>query len=521
MNKATCFPGSTKTYVPNPWVKENSFRDATHSPSLDRPAWESVRLGFPQILWESARGEQVAKTSEAVWKMAWGNIRPATAENGFLRDYADTAFNGCLFLWDSVFITMFWRYGRRVWDATGTLDNLYAKQHPDGFISRQISGSDGLDQFPRHDPSATGPDVAAWAEWEHFLATGDKDRLSQVFPALAGFTRWMRRNRTWPDGSYWASGWASGMDDQPRRPDAFLTKPPEGIDGFHSNFDHGHMSWVDACFQALLANRMLVRIADTLGIGDRAVEFREEAARLAKWCSRHLWDSQTRFFHDRMRDGSLARHLKSIGAYWALLAGGVGPRRLRGFLAHLSDEGAFNRPHRVPSLSADSTGYREDGGYWCGAVWSPTTAMIVRGLELAGHPDPAHAIALNHLDNVVDCHAETGTFFECYGPEKHAAGIHRRDFVGWTGLAPTSLLMEHVFGLRPNAVANRLVWNIRLTDGHGVQKYPFGADGEMDLYCPPRRSMDETPRPIIRSTRPVEIEIRWRSGRLKLTAGDQ
>jgi glycogen debranching enzyme len=250
------------------------------------------------------------------------------------------------------------------------------------------------------------------------------------------------------------------------------------------------------------------------------VEFREEAARLAKWCSRHLWDSQTRFFHDRMRDGSLARHLKSIGAYWALLAGGVGPRRLRGFRAHLSDEGAFNRPHRVPSLSADSTGYREDGGYWCGAVWSPTTAMIVRGLELAGHPDPAHAIALNHLDNVVDCHAETGTFFECYAPEKHAAGIHRRDFVGWTGLAPTSLLMEHVFGLRPNAVANRLVWNIRLTDGHGVQKYPFGADGEMDLYCPPRRSMDETPRPMIRSTRPVEIEIRWRSGRLKMTAGD-
>lgn len=520
MSNRTCFPGAPKTYVPNPWVAQNSFLSTPREPSRPRPPWKSVRDFFPQIVWESDAGQRAAKTSEAVWKMAWGNIRPATPENGFLRDYADTAFNGCLFLWDSVFITMFWRYGRRVWDALGTLDNLYARQHPDGFISRQISGTDGLDHFPRHDPSATGPDVAAWAEWEHYLATGDRDRLGRVFPALAGFTRWMRRNRTWPDGSYWATGWASGMDDQPRRADAFLTRPPEGVDGFHSNFDHGHMSWVDACFQALLANRTLVRMARELGIAHQAAEFHEESARLAKWCSRHLWDSGTNFFHDRMRNGSLARHIKSIGAYWALLAGGVGPRRLPGFLAHLSDGNAFARPHRVPSLSADSTGYREDGGYWCGAVWSPTTAMIVRGLELAGRHELAHAIALNHLENVSDCHEATGTFFECYAPEEHASGIHRRDFVGWTGLAPTSLLMEHVFGLRPKALQNRLVWDIRLTDGHGVRKYPFGGNAEMDLYCPPRNSPDETPRPVIHSTHPVEVEIRWPGGQLHLVAGD-
>lgn len=519
MTNHTCFPGATKTYVPNPWVTQNSFRTMPRETPGHRPPWESVRDKFPQIIWESATGERAAKTSEAVWEMAWGNIRPATEQNGFVRDYADTAFNGCLFLWDSVFITMFWRYGRRVWDAMGTLDNLYAKQHPDGFISREISGTDGLDHFPRHDPNATGPDVAAWAEWEHYLATGDTDRLRRVFPALAAFTRWMRRNRTWPDGSYWATGWASGMDDQPRRHDSFLTDPPVGMDGFHPNFDHGHMSWVDTCFQALLANRMLVRIANTLGIEKGATEFREEATRLAKWCSRYLWDPQTRFFHDRMRDGSLARHLKSIGAYWALLAGGIGHQRLPHFLSHLADKRAFDRPHQVPSLSADSTGYREDGGYWCGAVWSPTTAMVLRGLELAGRKPLAHTIALNHLENVSDCHAKTGTFFECYAPETHAAGIHRRDFVGWTGLAPTSLLMEHVFGLRPDGITNTLCWDIHLTDGHGVRRYPFGAETEMELYCPPRLSATEPPRPVIHSTRPVHVDIRWPGGHLTMTAG--
>jgi len=55
-----------------------------------------------------------------------------------------------------------------------------------------------------------------------------------------------------------------------------------------------------------------------------------------------------------------------------------------------------------------------------------------------------------HLENVC----------ECYAPEPPAIGIQRRDFVGWTGLAPTSLLMENVFGLRANALSNTLFWNI-------------------------------------------------------------
>jgi hypothetical protein len=84
---------------------------------------------------------------------------------------------------------------------------------------------------------------------------------------------------------------------------------------------------------------------------------------------------------------------------------------------------------------------------------------------------------------------------ECYAPEPPAIGIQRRDFVGWTGLAPTSLLMEHVFGLRANALSNTLFWNINLTDGHGVRRYPLRTDTQVDIYYPPRRSPTVRPRP--------------------------
>jgi hypothetical protein len=79
-------------------------------------------------------------------------------------NFIDTAFNNCLFMWDSAFILLFaryrthththtartarteyafvlmnavaspaGRYGSRAFDFQRTLDNFYAKQHPDGY----------------------------------------------------------------------------------------------------------------------------------------------------------------------------------------------------------------------------------------------------------------------------------------------------------------------------------------------------------------------------------------------------
>ena len=95
----------------------------------------------------------------------------------------DTAFNDCLFMWDSAFILAFGRYGRRAFDFQRTLDNLYAKQHADGFICREIGTLDGLDRFERFDPASTGPNAVSWSEWEHYMSTGDRERLSRVFPS--------------------------------------------------------------------------------------------------------------------------------------------------------------------------------------------------------------------------------------------------------------------------------------------------------------------------------------------------
>jgi hypothetical protein len=82
-----------------------------------------------------------------VWELAFKNFRQATPQNRFYFDFSATAFNNATFLWDSAFITLFGRNGRRAWQFQNKLNNFFAKHHPDGFICREICEADGEDRF--------------------------------------------------------------------------------------------------------------------------------------------------------------------------------------------------------------------------------------------------------------------------------------------------------------------------------------------------------------------------------------
>jgi glycogen debranching enzyme len=163
------------------------------------------------------------------------------------------------------------------------------------------------------------------------------------------------------------------------------------------------------------------------------------------------WNEESAFYHDELVDGTLSE-VRTIGAYWALLAGAVPRERVAPFVGHLEDPAGFGRPHRVPSLSADHPEYDPGGGYWLGGVWPPTNYMVLRGLDRAGYHDLAHGISREDLDRVVRVFGDTGTLWENYAPERAAPGNRAKgDFVGWSGLAPIAGLLEYVMGLRADA----------------------------------------------------------------------
>lgn len=485
-------------YVDNPFVRENVFLDKEYVPR-PLPLLDEVKEDLPQPIWE--HHDDVIDCYWKTWEIAFGNLRKPEKHSGFVSNYVTTGFNNHIFMWGHVFMSMYWKYASQVFPYHESLENFYSKQHRDGYISREIDEFDGSEMFARFDLSSTGPHIFPWAEWSYFQISGDKERLASVFPVLVANKQWIMKHRTWQNGTYFANGWSSGMDNQPRLPE-----------GISKEFEHGHMSWIDITMQQIFMDDILLQMADIL---ERKAEIRDIEAEkdfLVEFVNESMWNEDIHFYVDRFRDGSIS-DVKTIGAYWSLLGDLVPEERLDAFCAHLENVKEFNRPHRIPTISADTPGYQNDGDYWRGGVWCITNYMVLQGLRDRGQDSLAHEIAMNHIAKIVERYLETGTIWENYAPEIGVLPRNSRpDFVGFSGVSPISILFEDVFGIRANVPENEITWDVRLLEEHGILQYPFGLDGLVQLRCEKRSSLNEEPFVHISSSVPVRVKIIWKDG---------
>ena len=481
-------------YAKNQYVEKNPF---LHMPPEEKPlpVYGEIKDKLPKPIWEG-HADAIACYYKT-WEIAFRNLRTPNGEAGFVSNFIDTAFNGYLFMWDSSFIVMFGRYASHIFNFQKTLDNFYSHQHRDGFICREICETQNGEQFHRDDPASTGPNIMPWSEWEYYQITGDKERLDKIFYPLLAYHKWLQLNHTWRDGSYWSTGLACGMDNQPRVQN-----------GYSHLTSHGHAIWVDTCIHMVMSGKILIDIGKITGHEEDTQWLSEEVLRLTKLINEKLWCEEDSFYYDLWK-GDIHSKVKSIGAYWALLADIVPKDRLESFLAHLKNPAEFKRPHRVPTLSADHPNYCKDGAYWLGSVWAPTNYMVLKGLEKVGKQKLAFEIAENHLSNVVEVFNKTGTVWENYSPEEAAPGNPAKsDFVGWTGLVPISVLFEYVFGIRADSQNNVMIWNVNLLEKHGVQQYPFNGTF-VDLICEKRSEKDQEPEITVHSSIPLKVIVRW------------
>lgn len=466
------------------------------------PDFESNKSRLPEPVWDGH--EDSIEAYYKAWEIAFSNIRKPTEENGFVSPYIDAAFNGDIFMWDSCFMLMFGKYGDSVFRFQRTLDDFYCKQAPDGFISRQISEETGLEKFHRHDPVSTGPEIMAWCEWLYYENYGDKERLKDVYYPLLCYHRWMKAYRRWKDGSYWSSGWGCGMDNSPRHDLSDIAcREDWQVETFH----HSFMSWIDANSQAVISCKYLLKMAKELDISDGVEELEAEVEHLTDFINNNMWSEKDKYYYDLKADGELL-YTKTIASYWTLLADIVPDERKDGFIAHLENKNEFNRPHRVPTLSADHADYDEGGGYWNGSIWAPTNYMVLRGLTENNCHSLAREIAVNHYGNMLEVYKKTGTFWENYAPEKAEKGsTSRADFVGWSGIIPITVFIEYVLGIQIAAEKKEIVWRIDNLERHGFRRLPIGRDSYVDLICEKRNSLSERPQITVNCNEKVTVKV--------------
>lgn len=488
------------TYVKEALVTENEFRIAQPETIVPK-SFEEAKTILPNPIWEGHQKE--IEMYWRAWEIAVGNIRAPQKGSGFVSSYLDTAYNGNIFMWDSSFMMMFARYGYRFFPFQNTLNNFYAKQHPDGFICREIK-ADGADCFERYDPVSTGPNLLPWSEIMYYKQYGDTERLHKIFAPLCAYYKWLKLNRTWPNGTYWSSGWGTGMDNMPR------VKPQ-----YSMIYSHGHMVWLDACLQQIFTANILIEIGFYLERWQEIEDFEDEVKMLTKYIRDNMWDEKSGFLYDQYADGSLGT-TKGMSAFWALHTDVLDDKQLDKMVKELDNSSTFNRPHRVPSLSADNPKYNEKGRYWQGGVWPGTNYMVLTGLEKKGYSKMAKQIAKNHYNNVFEVFRNTGTFWEYYAPEAAEPGLlARKEFVGWTGLPPIAVFIEYILGIRSDYVNNSVTWDITQTESHGLERYPFGPDGLVTFKVNKRGSQDETPSITIDSNIPFELTLYWGKDKTK------
>ena len=482
------------TSVPLPIVKQNGF--FAKPTDIHKVSFAQVQSHLPRPVLE----KEVSLTDAYwfVWKQIFDNVCHPTDANGFVNSYLDPAFNECFLLWNSAFTSHYSYYARHIFPFEDTLNNFYAKQHGDGFICRQIRRSDGQEAFEKHDPSSSGPNILAWTEYNLYKRSGDLARLRDTFVPILGLHRWLKKFRTWKDGSYWANGWSNGMSNQPRQRYHGYANDP--------HFDHGFLSWADTTVQQYISAKVLIETAALIGSEEDISDLHQEKQRLAELIMTKMYCHEQHFLFDLDENGERT-DVKSIGAFWLLHTDLLSNEQVNGLVSHLTEGGDFFSEHPIPSLSRKDPDFCEKGNFWRGGVWAPLNYMVLEGLVANGYDDLAHQISRKHINMVLETFNQTGTLWENYKPTQIGQGVPAKpNFLGWTGLSLTNILYEHFFGIRIDPSQKTIRWHIVLTEKHGVQNLVLENGVTVSLVCEMRENKEAPP--LITYTTPFPVTYR-------------
>ena len=361
---------------------------------------------------------------------------------------------GSTMVWDTAFMLHFARYVHRAYPVITAFDNCYARQHENGFICRE-SDSQNREVYARF---PLNPALFPWAEWEYFQISGDAERLSHVLTPIVKHYEWWMKYQRRSNGLYWTDGF-NEADDSPRNKLMYYA--------------------VSAASYQALAALYIAKIARQVGRNDLVNFFEGEHKSLGRVVNTKFWDGKHSLYNDLDQDGRFITELepgvfcKHAHMFWPLIAQIADQKGVDGLVAELMNPKSFYRSSGIPSLSADSKEYREDGQYWKGSVWPPIQCMVQEGLRVNGNWNLARDLAQKYLNAVLEAYNREQTITENLAPDS-PKGYGMKDFVGWGGIGPVSNLIEYVMGLQVNAPEKSVEWRIQRVDRHGISRLPVG-----------------------------------------------
>jgi neutral trehalase len=361
---------------------------------------------------------------------------------------------------DAIFSSFFLVYSNRIYQAHPTLDLFYDRQEENGAIRCAYSTESGLPTFEDDNPEGIGMPLFSWAEFNLYHKSANKKRIKEVIPVLQKYNRWIDGLFKKPNGLYAVPVTATGMANSPREGTAYP---------------------VD--FNAMMAINVLymAAITDILNDKETSFQYKRQYFSLKTQMNALMWDAEDGFYHDiDINEKKLP--VKTIAAYWTLLAEIPNEDKAEQLINKLADPQFFGTPHPFPTLAANEAAFDEKGGGYRGAVFPHLNFMVIKGLERYQRWDLARECAIRHLYFMLDSmategsHHHRGNLWEAYRPLEEGQavwpenpGFPHAQYLTYDALSTICLMIENVVGLFISLPRKTVDWVIPSMDIMGVE----------------------------------------------------
>lgn len=489
----------------SPWYCAKEY-DAAPPPSFGQ-----VRGELPSPIFG---GDENASMIGSYWR-AWEIAFDVWLFEPQHKDQAAFNLNGCPF-WgefgscvdmDAYYSAQYYRYAHGVYPYIKTCDNIYARQHENGLINKESD----VNNYEVYSSSPTMPTAMAWAEWENYMVSGDKQRLADVLLPLVKLYEWFQRYQRYPDGRY-----------------------------FCGQAAHGDWSITANAFQALSA-RCISNIAGEIGRHDLRDYFLGEFDAIGRMINEQYWDEKGEFYNLQYPDGTFStrpaegKTFKWMRSFDALMAGVAPAGRADAMIRHMLNPGEFMGRYGIRSLSLDSNFYIADennvadlaeydpflpdgSGFGINrlAAWAPTMICSLIALGNYGYIEKAEELAERFVRGLAEGYEKCGDIKEFSWADK-AEMAGNGQFCGWSGYGPISGLIEYVLGFAIDAPKNIVYWNIHQTARHGIERLRFG-DATADFLCEERQSRSDTRHIAVATNKEFTLVVKDGKNELKKLA---
>ena len=429
---------------------------------------------------------------------------------------------GIMWQWDSCIMTFITNYSNGTLSALNNLDNLYMLRNKEnGFMSMAYNLDNGEPTYGER----INPPLMAFAEWEHYLVSGDFSRFERILPALEGIYEFIEKNRRRESCDlYWFEDTgSSGMDNSP-------------VSGYHSpSLNGSDTCFIDLACQQALSAKHIALMCLKLGLDEKAEFYKNEHKRICDLINKHHYSERAGWYFNffaRTWRGERVKFInsKTAASFWTLLADVATGERLERVRDHMLNENEFYTKVPFATLSKDDPNYDKTGGYWLGGVWAPTNLAAIKGLNHCGYGEHARAAAIKYLDAIcaVDKDNSYGGIWEAYAPEAYAPSsteygtLARESFVGWSGLAPITLLIENIIGLTFNADENRVDFHLNARKKCGLENMIFNGN-RISVVCTEYKSQKGQTVVKTESEKPFKLVVHtkylWEKVEINVPAG--